>query len=101
MTSKRSQRYRVQVEALDRTASAVSFEIENHDDILAIVERVRGATAFSPDDAGALAIGLKLFSGVVLAHRRDPLFADIQPALRVFIGNLKSRVAANTNGGSA
>lgn len=94
-------RFRVRVEAVDRAAAPVSFEIDHHDDILAIVERVRAGTAFSPDDAGALAIGLKLFSEVALVHRQDPLFADIQAVLCVFIGNLKSRVAANTNGASA
>jgi hypothetical protein len=70
--------------------------VTNHDDLLAIVERVSAATAFARDDATALAIGLKLFTGVMLQHRQDPLFADVQPAMRSFISNLKARVAATT-----
>lgn len=95
MISSRSHRYRVRVEALGEDEAALSFEVDQHDDLLAIVQRVRSGTPYSSDDASALAIGLKLFSGVVLAHRHDPLFADIRPAIRVFIGNLKARVAAN------
>lgn len=95
-------RYRIQIEALDDTranrpaADPLSFEVGQHDDLLAIVEHVRAATAFARDDATALAVGLKLFAGVMLMHRHDPLFADIQPAMRAFIGNLKSRVASTT-----
>ncbi|SFK53152.1 DUF3861 domain-containing protein [Lysobacter sp. cf310] len=95
MTSHRSHRYRVRVTALGESEAEVSFEVEQHDDLLAIVQRVRDGSPYSSDDAGALAIGLKLFSGVMLAHRDDPLFADIRPAVRVLIGNLKSRVGAN------
>jgi hypothetical protein len=95
-------RYRFRVESLaqsnriDRVEAALSFEVANHDDILAIVDRVNAATAFNRNDATALAIGLKLFTGVMLQHRHDPLFADVQPAMRAFIGNLKARVASTT-----
>lgn len=95
-------RFRIRVESLaqsdgiDRVEDAVSFEVANHDDILAIVDRVKSATAFDRNDATALAIGLKLFTGVMLQHRHDPLFADVQPAMRAFIGNLKARVASTT-----
>ncbi len=75
----------------------LSFEARSHDDILAIVERVRAGTAFTSDDEIALALGIKLFTSVMLIHRKDPLFADIQPAMRAFIGNLKSRVASTTS----
>jgi hypothetical protein len=105
MSMKYAHRFRISVEKIDDpaghtgTSAALAFEVENHDDIFAIVDRVRAGTAFSVDEATALALGVKLLGGVVLAHRRAPLFADIQPALRGFIGNLKSRVASSTSHG--
>ena len=100
MKEANSHRFRVCVEKLNAAATParLTFEVRNHDDILAVMDRVRAGTAFPPDEASALALGLKLLAGVTLAHRHDPLFADIHPALRAFIGNLKSRVASTTTG---
>jgi Domain of Unknown Function with PDB structure (DUF3861) len=101
MNALKGHRYRIRVEEISISAlnpgvadRAMTLEVENHDDLLALIERVRTGTAFAPDDASALVLGLKLCSGVVLKHRRDPIFADLQPAMRVLIGNLKSRIAS-------
>lgn len=72
----------------------VSFDVGSHDDLIDIMRRVRGLDDFEPAQANALALGLKLFSGVMLARRTDPLFAAIQPEVRAFTGNLKARVFA-------
>lgn len=72
----------------------VSFHVGSHDDFIDIMARVRSLPSFDAAQANALALGLKLFSGVMLAHRHDPLFATLQPEVRAFIGNLKARVAA-------
>ena len=93
-------RFRIAVERLDDEAPARRagdrhvFEVDHHDDLLEIIERVRAGGAFAPADASALALGVKLFGGVMLAHRADPMFEAVQPAMRAFVGNLKSRVAA-------
>lgn len=103
MVEKHMHHYRVTIESLGETqdagspAPALAFDVRHHDDVLEIAERVRSGTAFSVNDANSLAIGLKLFTGVMLAHRQDPLFSGIQPAMRAFIGNLKSRVSATTS----
>jgi hypothetical protein len=97
MNATQGHRFRIKVERMDdATANPLVFEVTHHDDIFAIVERVRAGTAFAANDATALAVGLKLFTGVMLNQRNDPLFASVQPALRMFIGNLKSRIAATT-----
>lgn len=97
MSATQAHRYRITLEGADDAAPApLTFEFIHHDDLFALVERVRGGTAFTNDDAAALALGMKLFTGVMLGLRHDPLFADIQPAMRNFIGNLKSRIAATS-----
>ena len=90
-----SYRYKVSVEMIAGAKGepvegrALSFEAANHDDILGIVERLQGTGRFGPDKAAALAIGLKLFSEVVLEERADPLFAEVRPALGEFVRGLK------------
>lgn len=99
-TQTSSYRFRIAVERLDDDAPARRagdrhvFELDHHDDLLGIIERVRAGGVFAPADASALALGVKLFGGVMLAHRDDPMFEALQPAMRAFVGNLKSRVAA-------
>lgn len=101
MNKKRGNTFRIVVERVDESqnhrsdTNVLSFEVSNHDDILSIMNRVRAGTAFSTNDASALALGVKLLSGVMLNLREDPLFAEFQPAMRAFIGNLKSRVASS------
>ncbi|CAH2602995.1 conserved protein of unknown function [Rhodovastum atsumiense] len=68
----------------------LSFEVSNHDDILAIVERSRRLTGLPPDTAAAMAVGLKLLGEVVLQEKVNPLFDPLRGALRSFIGGLKA-----------
>ncbi|MGO4781335.1 DUF3861 domain-containing protein, partial [Lysobacter sp. 2RAB21] len=78
--------------------ASVDFEVDHRDELFAIVDKVRRSSGYADDEAAALAVGLKLLGGVMLDHRNDPLFADVQPALRAFIGNLKARTAAVDSG---
>ncbi len=93
-------RYRVTVEHLQDpggnpvTRDPLSFEVGNHDDIFAIVERMRGRGDFGPETATAFAVGLKLFSEVMLEHRDHPLFAGFQPHFRQFMKELKKGPAS-------
>ncbi|KRG70512.1 DUF3861 domain-containing protein [Pseudoxanthomonas dokdonensis] len=90
--------YRITVEhlrdasghALD-DASPLVFEARNHDDIQQVVAKVLGKQLFEPQTATAFAVGLKLFSEVLLEHRKDELFADLAPHLGAFMKKLKSR----------
>jgi hypothetical protein len=88
-------RYRVTVEHLqDPGGNPVArdplrFEVGNHDDIFAIVERMRGRGDFDPATATAFAVGLKLFSETLLEHRDHPLFAQFQPHFKQFMKHLK------------
>ncbi|TBV12925.1 DUF3861 domain-containing protein [Stutzerimonas kirkiae] len=89
-------RYRITVEHLadaqgDPSAydQPLCFEVGNHDDIFAIVERSRGRADLDESSATALAVGLKLFGEVMLEHRDHPLFQAFAPHFRDFMKTLK------------
>ncbi|MDT3251608.1 DUF3861 domain-containing protein [Serratia sp. root2] len=90
-------RFRITVEALnDRKGDPVdkaplSFEVENHDDILGIVERIKAREDlnFGEDKSAAFAVGLKLFSEVMIENRKHPVFAPLREAFKEFMMGLK------------
>jgi hypothetical protein len=90
-------RYRITLEHLadaqgnPSSRAPLRFEAGNHDDIIAIVERMqaRNDLPLSADSAAALALGLKLFGEVMLENREHPLFAAFRPHYREFIKELK------------
>lgn len=90
-------RYRITVEHLldaDGNPSIhdapLAFETGNHDDVLAIVERIHNAGLFDARTSAAFAVGLKLFGEVMLENRTHPLFAEFVPHFRDFMKQLKS-----------
>jgi hypothetical protein len=91
-----SYRYRVTMEMTAGqksepvTGRSLSFETQNHDDVLGIVERLQARGDFSADTAASLGVSLKLFSEVVLENRQNPLFAPLRAPLREFIAGLKN-----------
>lgn len=90
-------RYRVQIEHLEDTKGQpvsrdpLSFEVGNHDDMFHIVELMRARGDFDPDTSTSLAIGLKLFSEVMLEHKDHPLFEEFRPHFVQFMKHLKSK----------
>ena len=92
----REHRYRITLEHMatpkqgEPTHAAIGFETGNHDDLFTIVDKVRGKNQFDADAAASLALGLKLFTEVMLKNRSHPLFADINQPMRDFIQKLKA-----------
>ena len=88
-------RYRVTLEHLTDAQGAPSkhqplqFEVGNHDDIIAIVERLRDRGDFTNESAAAFGIGIKLFSEVMLESRDNPLFSAFRPHFSQFMKELK------------
>lgn len=68
----------------------LEFNVGNHDDIFDIVERIRNRTDFDENTNTALAVGLKLFSEVMLENRSNPLFEEFMPQFASFMKKLKS-----------
>ena len=71
-------------------ARSLSFFALDRDDILAIVDTVRAHHNYNASTAASLAVGLKLFTAVMLEHRNDPLFKPLREPMREFIHLLKS-----------
>lgn len=94
-------RYRISVEHLSDANGAPSqytaplqFETGNHDDILAIVARIRQRGDLGDEHAAAFAVGLKLFGEVMLENKDHPLFSDFRPHFAQFMKQLKKGPAA-------
>jgi uncharacterized protein YfkK (UPF0435 family) len=87
--------YRISIEHLeDAKSNAVNadplvFEARNHDDLFDIVRKIQGRNQFSQDEAAAFAIGLKLFSEVMLHNKDHALFREFLPQFGEFMKNLK------------
>jgi hypothetical protein len=65
------------------------IEFEHHD-IFSIIARMENRQLFAePGQAAEFAIGLKLFSEVMLKNRTLPLFAIFRPAFSEFMRQLK------------
>jgi hypothetical protein len=70
----------------------LTFETNNHDDIFNIIVTAQAARMFDPDTSAALVLGMKLFSEVMLKHKKDPLFAPMLAAYLDYIGPFKARM---------
>lgn len=98
---KRANKYRLTLELLSTTKGEtgtqepLQLEFDNHDEIFSIIERIKSKNIFqSKEQATEFAIGLKMFSEVMLKNRQLPLFEEFRPAFRSFMEKLKGTPAA-------
>lgn len=68
----------------------VNLRFDNHDDIFNIMERLKQKELFDDDQTVEFAIGLKMFSEVMLKNRKHPLFEEFAPEFGAFMKKLKS-----------
>ncbi|RYF65027.1 MAG: DUF3861 family protein [Cytophagaceae bacterium] len=72
-------------------AKQLELAFTNHDEIFSIIERLQAKNPFNDSSqATEFAIGLKLFSEVMLRNRNHPLFEELLPAFGSFMKQLKS-----------
>lgn len=82
--------YQVELRKVEPEAdNGLTFTFESHDDLKVILKRIEENGLFSGDEARAFCLGVKLFSGVLLAHRSEPLFAGLAPEFSKFMRALK------------
>jgi hypothetical protein len=75
---------------LNSVAGPAWLEFSNQDDVLHIVRLMQAKPLFSnAEEAAQFALGLKLFSEVLLKHRTKSLFAELAPAFGEFMKKLK------------
>jgi hypothetical protein len=69
----------------------LAFDFGNHDEVFSISERLREKDPFNDQDqATEFALGLKLFSEVMIKHRNNPIFEELKEAFPLFMKRLKS-----------
>lgn len=95
--SKRAYKYRIRLEQVagiqpdSPKHEPLELDFENHDDIFSIIERLQERNLFGePGQSTEFAIGLKLFSEVMIKNRQHPLFEELAPAFKSFMQRLKS-----------
>ena len=71
--------------------SRLQFEFVSHDDLMEIVAKNLQKGVFSEEQAKAFSLGIKLFSGVMLENRTNPLFSELAPQFGEFMKKLKGR----------
>lgn len=68
----------------------VDLVIENHDELFEIIDRLKDKDPFqNAAQATEFAIGLKLFSEVMIKNRTNPLFSEFFPEFGTFMKKLK------------
>lgn len=97
MINKKANRYKITLEPVSllkadaALPNPLSFEFDNHDEIFNIIERVKQKNLFSSTEQSVeFALGLKLFSEVMLKNRHLPIFEELQPAFKMFMEKFKS-----------
>ena len=70
----------------------LSFNSYNHDDIFNVLQVIQYSQMLDDEAAKSFAVGLKLFSEVMLEHKNLPLFKDFMPHFGQFMKALKLTV---------
>ncbi|RZJ59409.1 MAG: DUF3861 family protein [Flavobacterium sp.] len=75
----------------DTLHPTLKFEFDNHDDVFLIIEKIKEKGYFDESQSAEFAIGLKMFSEVMLRNKDNPLFEDFRPAFKDFMMKLKEK----------
>jgi len=68
----------------------IELEMDNHDELFQIIDKLKAKDPFGDiEQVAQFAIGLKMFSGVMIKHRHHPLFKDLSTSYRLFMMKLK------------
>lgn len=93
---KRNNAYQLELKEMtlkngDEGTKFLRLNFDNHDDLFHILEVIRSKQIFeNKETATEFALGLKLFTEVMLKNKDNPLFEDLRPAISDFMKKLKS-----------
>lgn len=94
---KRNNKYHLELKELSlkdgsEAGKTIEFEFENHDDLFQIFDVIKSKKVFDNEQtAQEFALGLKLFTEVMLKNKQHPLFEELRPAIMEFMKKLKSQ----------
>lgn len=94
---KRSNKYHLELKELSLKdgsdgTKTLGFNFENHDDLFQILDVIKSKNVFSNEQtANEFALGLKLFTEVMLKNKQHSLFEELRPAIMEFMKKLKSQ----------
>ncbi|MBW2963007.1 DUF3861 family protein [Mesonia aestuariivivens] len=75
----------------DYQAKSLTVEVENHDEIFRIIDLVKEKNLFENENQSIeFALGLKLFTEVMLKNRTHELFTELSPEIKKFMKKLKN-----------
>jgi hypothetical protein len=96
--AKRTNRYKLTLEEIslakeeDIKNDPLTLEFDNHDNIFKIINAIKSKNIFDDENQSTeFAIGLKMFTEVILKNREQELFKELQPAIGEFMKKLKSK----------
>ena len=96
--AKRTNKYKLTLEEIslakedDVKNDPLKLEFDNHDNLFNIINVVKSKTIFEDENQSTeFAIGLKMFTEVILKNRDNELFKELQPAIAEFMKKLKSK----------
>ena len=87
--------YKFTVECVEDTngnavdSRPLTFETRNHEDIFKIIDILQSKVDLDQEDTTAFAVGIKLFSSVMMKHRDNELFWNFKPHFIDFMKELK------------
>ena len=74
----------------------LEFNTGNHDDIFVVLQKLQQAELFDEATTKSFAVGLKLFSEVMLENKNHELFKDFLPQFGQFMKQLKQHIKNNS-----
>ena len=94
---KKTNKYHLTLEHLgnsdaEKTAeNYLELDFENHDELFGIIEKLKQKDPFTSEQQSIeFAIGLKMFSEIMVKNRKHPLFEELYPAFGTFMKRLKN-----------
>ncbi|MEZ9323064.1 DUF3861 domain-containing protein [Vibrio sp. 10N.286.51.E5] len=85
--------YRITIEEVsvkeDRELQTMQFEIEDRENMFAVVEKIKQDSGLDEQSAARLGVGIRLLGPLMMQDRKHPLFVDFMPHFRNFMQNLK------------
>lgn len=82
--------YKFTIEQIDNKKS-LNFETSSHEDIFKIVQIMNEKMDLDESESTSLAVGLKLFSGVLLEHKDSEPFKQLMPHFKKFMKMIKNQ----------